>query len=152
MSKAFYPFVFLALLVFSSAALAQSSYPIVEPGAASMEITRFVADAKPDEAVAAVENSMPQLPSKQLNLDQLRSALKFITQNGQADFTGDVSSKTYGNSVQIITHYLHFPRADLVVNQFMFLRYTFMKGKDGWMLTSFDFKTAGKYPPPDWSE
>lgn len=145
---------FLAFLVSLNAvsvASAGSKLPVADPAAASMEITELVADAKPDEAVAAVQRNLPPMTATSLNLEQMRSALRLITQNGKGDLTDEVLSKKYGNSVHIVVHYVHFPRQESPVNQFLFIRYTFMKGQTGWVMTTFDFKTSGTFPPSAWS-
>lgn len=144
----------LALLVFLStvsAASAGSKLPVSDPSAASMEITGLVADAKPDEAVAAVQRDLPPMTATSFNPEQMRSALRLITQNGKGDLKDEVLSKKYGNSVHVIVHYVHFPHQESPINEFLFLRYTFMRGETGWVMTTFDFKTSGTFPPPGWS-
>lgn len=152
MTKALYSIAFLAFFIVGTAARAQDAYPVVDPGATSVEITGLLADAKPDEAVAALEKALPPLPSNQFNLEQLKSAFKMLTRNGAATVKDEVQIKKYGESVQIIIHYVYFPRQEVPANHFLFLRYTFMKGGDGWMMTTFDFKTSGVFPPPGWSD
>jgi hypothetical protein len=152
MNKVFYHIAFLVFLTAGGIVHADDAFPIVEPGAASMEISKLLADAKADEASAALEKALPPMPSTQFNFEQLRTAFKLLSKNGPADVVDEVSSKKYGDSVHVIMHYVHFPRQDMPVNQFVFLRYTFMKGKEGWMMTTFDFKTSGIFPPPGWSD
>ena len=152
MNKTFYHIAFLMFLTVGRMAYADGAYPIVEPSAASMEISKLLADAKPDEATAALEKDLPPMPSTQFNFEQLKTGFKLLSQNGPADVVDEVLSKKYGDSVHVIIHYVHFPRQEPPVNQFVFLRYTFMKGKEGWMMTTFDFKTSGLFPPPGWGD
>jgi hypothetical protein len=150
MNKARYYLAFLALLSAYPAA-AEYAFPVVEPSAASMEITKLLADARADEATVAIEKNLPPTPQTQFNFDQLTPAFKLLTKNGKADFKDEIMNTKYGQSVQVITNYLHFPHSDNPVNQFVFLRYTFMKVGNGWVMTNFDFKTSGTFPPPGWT-
>jgi hypothetical protein len=150
MNKACYYIAFLALLNVSPASAAEHSYPVVEPRAAGTEISKLLADARPDEAAAALARDLHPTPETQFAFDQLTSAFRLLTKQGKADVVDEVKNVTHGKSVTIIIDYLHFPRQDVPVNQFVFLRYTFMKNGNGWMMSNFDIKTSGVFPPPGW--
>jgi hypothetical protein len=151
MIKACCSTAFLALLFVSSALADDYSPPVVDPGAASAEITKFLADARPDDAIAALARDLPPTPSTQFNYEQLKSGFKLLTKNGNADVEDVTLDRQYGQSVHIITDYLHFPHADVPINQFLFLKYTFLKTGDGWKMTNFDMKTSPVFPQPGWS-
>jgi len=151
MNKAYYYIAFLALLIFRSASAAEHSYPVVEPRAAGTEISKLLADARPEEAAAALAKALHPTPETQFSFDQLTSAFRLIAKNGKADVEDEVKNITYGKSINIIIDYLHFPHPDVPVNQFVFLRYTFMKSGNGWIMSNFDFKTSGIFPPSGWS-
>ena len=93
MIKAFYRIAFLAFLAIGSVAHADVAYPIVQSDAASMEISKLLADAKPDEATAALEKNLPPMPSTQFNFEQLKAGFKLLTKNGPADLTDEVLNK-----------------------------------------------------------
>ncbi|MDO6963691.1 hypothetical protein [Rhizobium alvei] len=147
MNKIFYLISLLTSLQVSPAVSA-----VVDPSATSREISTFVAKAKPDAAVAAIESSLAPMPSVQYNLEQLRAALSSLTKSGPADVNDEISVKKYGQSIQIVTYYLYFPNQDVPENHFLFLRYTFMSDGSGWIMTSFDLKTSGKFPVPGWGD
>lgn len=150
MNKACCYIAFLALLNVYPASAAEYAYPVVEPSTASSEISKLLADAKPDEAAAALEKDLRSTTSTKSNSEQLTTAFKLLTKNGKADVDDEVLNTKYGNSINIIIDYVHFPHPDLPVNQFLFLRYIFMRNGSGWIMTNFDFKTSPIFPPPGW--
>jgi hypothetical protein len=150
MNKACYFIAFLALLNICPVSAAERSYPIVEPRVAGTEISKLLADARPDEAAAALAKDLHPTPETQFSFEQLTSAFRIVAKNGKADVQDEVKSVTYGRSVMIIVDYLHFPHPNIPVNQFVFLRYTFLKSGDGWIMANFDFKASSIFPPPGW--
>lgn len=124
---------------------------IDDPAKVASDITGLVANAKPDDAVEAISQFILVNPSTQFNFAQLTAAFKLITSVGAADLKDMIGDAKHGGSIEVITYYLHFPPSENSVNQFVFMRYTFMKTGRGWVMTYFDFKTSGVFPPSGWT-
>jgi hypothetical protein len=124
-----------------------------DPGTAAKEVTTLLAEAKSEDAIAAVKKYIETSPSFEVGGDQWLATLKSITSQGPADVTVEKMWGTnLGNAVEQRIDYLHFPLSDdKLVLRFVFVRYTFMKIAGGWQMTTFDFSTGGAFPPKGWT-
>lgn len=152
MNKACYSIALLALLNVSQASAAESVAPVVDPPMVGTVVSKLLADAKPDDAGAALAKDFAPVQSPQDPYQKLKNIFKAVTAHGKADFEDRVLDKTYGQSVRVVVDYLHFPHQEKPIEDFLFLRYTFMKGGAGWLLTNFDLKTSPTFPPPGWTD
>jgi hypothetical protein len=122
-----------------------------DPSVVVKEVTNSLADARADDAILAITKYICSSPAQQFNFASLAAAFKLLTQPGKADLVEEIWNNKYGSSIEDIVEYLHFPPSDNPVNQFIFLRYTFMKSADGWQFTNITFATSGVFPPPNWT-
>jgi len=152
MNKAWYLIAALGMVNASSVAAAEYVPPVVDPATAGTVISKLLADAKPDDAMAAIAKDFAAVPPGQDPYQKLRTIFKEVVAHGKADFEGTVLDKTYGQSVRVVVDYVHFPHQPKPIEDFMFLRYTFMKGAEGWLLTNFDLKTSPTFPPAGWTD
>lgn len=151
MRRAFYYIAVVLLVGVCPACADEVAYPIVEPSTAAAEISRLLADAKPDEAIAALEKYLHPSTSTQFTFEQLTSAFKSITKNGKADIVDEIENVKYGKSIDSIVFYLHFPHQENPTNSFLFIKYTFMKTQNGSIMKYISVKTSDVYPPEGWS-
>jgi hypothetical protein len=139
----------------SSRALADNG-PIADPDMAAKETTALLADGQAEAAASAVfEKIRPPgaMPSRMILDEQnMKAGFKTITQNGKANFFDKSAEEDFGAAVKIIIYYLNYPKGTGdAANQFVFLRYTFMKIVGGWQMTDFTFATSASFPPAGWS-
>lgn len=143
--------VISAVLCWTAPASAAGT-PVEDPSVAVKEIMTALADARAEDATAAVAKYLCTSPSSKFNFDSMVAAFKIITQQGKADTVDEISNNRYGTSVEDIVEYLHFPALDVPVNQFVFMRYIFMRTSEGWLMSSITYATAGVFPPPNWTK
>jgi hypothetical protein len=81
-------------------------------------------------------------PEQQINLE---NAFKLF-EGKRADFSDVVFDKIYGTSLRKLVYL--YPYSDLT---FLYVRYTFKRMGDGWILSNYDFKTETQnLSPPDY--
>jgi hypothetical protein len=122
-----------------------------DPDVVVKGITGLLADGKADEAIAAVGKYLASSPNSQANVQSLASALKVITKPGKALLEDEIWSAQFGTAVKDRIEYLNYPPSDSPNNEFVFLRYTFMRTPKGWQMTNMAVSAGSQFPPPGWN-
>jgi hypothetical protein len=151
MRMTFYLLATSALALLSAAPAFPVELLVDDPSIVVKAVTNLLADGKPDEAAETISKFIIVTPTSQFNFDKLALAFRTVTKPGKAEFEDEILNAKFGNSVQNIIEYLHFPSSDDPGNQFVFLKFTFLWATKGWQLTNFSYTAGGQFPPPGWN-
>jgi len=145
-----YPIALSVMALLCGAPAFATGVLVDDPDVVVKGITGLLADGKGDEATTAVGKYLASNPNAQANVQNLATAFKVVTKPGKALLADEVWSAQFGTVIKDRIEYLNYPPSDSPNNEFVFVRYTFIRTPKGWQMTNVAVSGGSQFPPAGW--